>query len=185
MPFSKILTDEMENCQKCGLCDQRTKVVIGQGNKNAKVLLVGEAPGKQEDLEGIPFVGRSGKLLDSIMGEFGFSRETNVYIANMVKCRPPENRDPTPKEVSCCIHYLHRQIEELNPQIVVCVGRIAAQQLISRDFKITKQHGEFFSINNRIYTATLHPAAILRNIKQKPLSQDDFGKIYALLNKNT
>ena len=167
------LKAEVCDCTKCHLCQSRTNTVFGVGNPDAKILFVGEAPGENEDLQGQPFVGRSGKLLDELLAEVGFSRNDNIYIANMLKCRPPKNRDPKPSEQAACLHFLEEQIEKINPKIVVCVGRIAAQKLILKDFKVTSQHGTFVEKDGRLYTATYHPAAILRNIHQKPYAQDD------------
>lgn len=167
------LKRECEECTACELHTVRTNIVFGIGNENADILFIGEAPGENEDLQGQPFVGRSGKLLDELLAEVGFSRNDNIYIANMLKCRPPKNRDPKPSEQAACLHFLERQIEMINPKIVVCVGRIAAQKLISKDFKVTSQHGTFVEKDGRLYTATYHPAAILRNIHQKPYAQED------------
>ena len=165
------------NCNKCPLCKTRDNIVFGEGVSDADVLIIGEGPGANEDREGRPFVGRSGKLLDEVMNEVGLSREKNVYIANMVKCRPPENRDPKPAEKEQCIDYLKAQIEIINPKIIVCLGRVSASYFLGKDFKVTKDHGKFYEIDGRKITATFHPAAILRNINQKPLFLEDFQKI--------
>ncbi len=171
------LKTECENCKKCPLCETRTQVVFGEGVGNADVLIIGEGPGANEDLEGRPFVGRSGKLLDSMLADVGLGRDKNVYIANMVKCRPPENRDPKTSEKNECISYLLKQIEIINPRIVVCLGRVSASYFLGQDFKVTRQHGEFYEIDGRTFVATYHPAAILRNINQKPLMEADLLKI--------
>ena len=171
------LYDECVRCTKCELHNSRTNVVFGIGNSDADIMLVGEAPGEKEDLYAQPFVGRSGKLLDEMLNSVGFDRQRNIYIANMLKCRPPKNRDPQPIEQQLCICWLEKQIEIINPKIIVCVGRISAQKLIDKDFKVTKQHGEFVEKNGRLYTATYHPAAILRNIKNKPFAVDDWNRI--------
>lgn len=164
-------------CEKCSLCEGRTQVVFGGGNENADILLIGEAPGANEDLEGKPFIGRSGKLLDSMLEEAGLSREKNIYITNMAKCRPPENRDPKPAETAVCLEWLSKQLEIIKPKIVVCVGRISAQKMIDKGFKVTQQHGEFVEKDGVFYTATYHPAAILRNINNKPYAIADWKKI--------
>ncbi len=179
-----LMFDSMEalrasalNCEKCGLAKTRTNVVFGVGNEKAKVMFVGEGPGQNEDLKGEPFVGRAGELLDKMLLAAGFSRETNIYIANMVKCRPPENRDPTPAEVDSCIGYLRDQFRLIKPKYIVCLGRVAAQHLIAPDFKVTKSHGEFILKNGVYMMATFHPAALLRNPNNKPAAFDDFLKL--------
>ena len=171
------LRAELLNCQKCRLCEQRTNVVFGTGPENARVMLIGEGPGQREDELGEPFVGRAGILLDKMMDAVGLSRQTNVFIANMVKCRPPQNRDPQPDETETCLPYLREQFKLIRPKIIVCLGRIAAQRLISPDFKVTKQHGEFFDQKGTLMMGTLHPAAILRNPNQKPAAFEDWLKL--------
>ncbi|MBP1556320.1 MAG: uracil-DNA glycosylase [Oscillospiraceae bacterium] len=171
------LRAELLNCQKCRLCEQRTNVVFGTGPENARVMLIGEGPGQREDELGEPFVGRAGILLDKMMDAVGLSRQTNVFIANMVKCRPPQNRDPQPDETETCLPYLREQFKLIRPKIIVCLGRIAAQRLISPDFKVTKQHGEFFDKKGTLMMGTLHPAAILRNPNQKPAAFEDWLKL--------
>lgn len=178
------LKKECEACRRCELCESRNNIVFGIGNENADIMLIGEAPGENEDIQGQPFVGRSGKLLDEMIGEYGLSRDKNIYIANMLKCRPPKNRDPKPSEQNLCIEWLDRQIEIIDPKIIVCVGRIAAQRLIGKDFKVTKQHGEFVEINGRLYTGTYHPAAILRNINNKPIALNDWKIIRETAERN-
>lgn len=168
------LQDQCKNCRACGLCETRHNVVFGVGNEQAEVLFIGEGPGENEDLQGEPFVGRGGQLLDKMLEAVGLSRKHNIYIANMVKCRPPKNRDPLPEEQAACAGWLARQIEILQPKIVVCLGRIAAFHFISPDFKVTKQHGQFFQKNGRLYMGMFHPAAILRNPNQKPEAFADF-----------
>ena len=145
-------------CQRCGLCETRTHVVFGQGVPDAEVLFVGEGPGANEDAQGLPFVGRS----------------KNIYIANIVKCRPPENRDPAPEESAACLPWLRMQFRLLRPKIVVCLGRIAAQQMIGKDFSVTRDHGKFFDKQGTLFMATLHPAALLRNPKSKISAFEDF-----------
>ncbi len=169
-----------KRCEKCALCDTRTNVVFGVGNKNARVLFVGEGPGENEDLQGEPFVGRGGQLLDVMLEIIGLDRKKNVYIANIVKCRPPKNRDPLGVEQEACIGWLREQIRLLRPEIVVCLGRIAAQVLIKPDFKITSEHGKFFDVDGVTYTALYHPAALLRDPRKKP---DTFVDLKALQEK--
>lgn len=168
------LRESLINCQKCGLCQKRTNVVFGIGPETARVMLIGEGPGQHEDLQGEPFVGRSGQLLDKMLDAVGLSRNKNIFIANMVKCRPPENRDPLPEETEACLPFLREQVRLLRPKIIVCVGRISAQRLISPDFKVTKQHGEFFDKNGVLMMGTLHPAALLRSPGQKPAAFEDW-----------
>ena len=173
--------DELENkcqsCTKCDLCKGRTNLVFGIGKKDADIMLIGEGPGENEDLQGEPFVGRSGKLLDKFLESVGLSRNKNVYIANMVKCRPPQNRDPKPEEQEMCIGWLREQFKVIRPKIIVCVGRISAQKLISPDFRVTRQHGEFIEKNGVLMMGTYHPAAILRNPNNKEQAFADWLKV--------
>lgn len=179
MKYSKWqeLKDACMGCQNCPLGATRTNLVFGTGNENAEVLFVGEGPGENEDLQGEPFVGRGGKLLDKYLEAIDLSRDKNIYIANMVKCRPPHNRDPKPEEQEECIKWLREQFRLLRPKIIVCLGRISAQKLISPDFKVTKQHGEFFEKGGVLMMGTFHPAALLRNPNQKPAALEDFIKL--------
>lgn len=179
MKFSnwQELKDACMGCQNCPLGATRTNLVFGTGNENAEVLFVGEGPGENEDLQGEPFVGRGGKLLDKYLEAIDLSRDKNIYIANMVKCRPPHNRDPKPEEQEECIKWLREQFRLLRPKIIVCLGRISAQKLISPDFKVTKQHGEFFEKGGVLMMGTFHPAALLRNPNQKPTALEDFIKL--------
>lgn len=171
------LTELMKKCSictDCPLCENRNNVVFGTGKTDADIMFIGEAPGEKEDLSGEPFVGRGGVLLDEMIAEIGLNRDKNIYIANSVKCRPPKNRDPLPLEQKACLHWLEEQIEIIDPKIVVCVGRISAMRFIKKDIKIMKEHGQFFEKNGRLYMPVLHPAAILRNINNKPLAMADF-----------
>jgi len=161
-------------CTKCDLAKTRTNVVFGMGNEKAEVLFIGEGPGEQEDLKGQPFVGRSGQLLDKMLSSIHLNRDKNIYIGNMVKCRPPGNRDPKPSEQQTCIGYLENQIKLMQPKIIVCLGRIAAQKLIGQDFKVTKDHGKWFTHDGIYMMGMFHPAAILRNQSQKPDAFKDF-----------
>lgn len=170
------LQKECENCKKCELCQSRTNLVFGMGNKNADIMLIGEAPGQNEDLQGKPFVGRSGQLLDKFLESIGLSRD-DIYIANMLKCRPPENRDPKPSEQELCIDWLREQFKIINPKIIVCVGRISAQRLIDKNFRVTKEHGIFFEKKGVLFMGTYHPAAILRNPNNKPYALEDWQKV--------
>ena len=171
----------VQTCRACRLCETRTNVVFGVGNPHARVMLIGEGPGQHEDEQGEPFVGRAGQLLDKMMDAVGLSRQKNVYIANMVKCRPPQNRDPAPDETEACLPYLREQVRAISPLVIVCLGRIAAQRLIAPDFRVTRQHGEFFDKNGTLMMGTLHPAALLRNPRQKPEAFEDWLKLRELL----
>lgn len=173
--------DELERdcreCKKCGLCSGRTNLVFGYGNKNAEVMFIGEGPGEQEDLQGKPFVGRSGKLLDKYLEHIGLDRDKNIFIGNMVKCRPPQNRDPKPEEQETCLFWLREQVRLIRPKIIVCLGRISAQKLIKPDFRVTVEHGVFFDKNGTLMMGTFHPAALLRNPNQKGDALEDFLKL--------
>lgn len=169
------------SCENCRLCETRIQAVLGAGNKKAPILLIGEGPGENEDKQGIPFVGRGGQLLDKLLFHVDLSREKDVYITNIVKCRPPKNRNPMPDEQEACMDYLRSQTAFIRPKIIVCLGRIAACKLISPDFKVTTQHGQFFERNNVLLTATFHPASVLRNPSQRPLVVNDFIAIKAKL----
>lgn len=160
-------------CTKCRLCETRTNVVFGTGDRNADILFIGEGPGEQEDLQGEPFVGRSGKLLDQYLESVSLSR-SQVYIANIVKCRPPENRDPRADEEEACIDYLRAQVKLLKPKIIVCLGRVAAMKIIRPDFKITAERGTWTERGTILMTATFHPAAVLRDPRKKSDMMLDF-----------
>lgn len=170
--------EELENitkgCKKCHLCEKAKQVVFGKGSYNAPVMLVGEAPGADEDEQGIPFVGRAGQLLDKILAAAGIS---DVYIANVVKCRPPENRLPTREEVEACWPYLVRQIELLKPRIIVCLGALATQQLVHPQAKITMVHGKIYTKGGIKIVPTFHPAALLRDPNKKKPCWNDFKVI--------
>ena len=154
-------------CRACPLADTRTNVVFGVGNRMTDVLFIGEGPGEQEDLQGEPFVGPAGKLLDVMLDVIDLDR-TKVYIANIVKCRPPRNRDPLNLEQDACIGYLRAQTALIRPKIIVCLGRIAAQRLIDKDFRITRQHGQWFERNGIQMMAIYHPSALLRDPSRRP-----------------
>ncbi len=162
------------DCRACALAATRQNVVFGVGVPNAEILFIGEGPGANEDKEGLPFVGAAGQLLDAMLEAVGLSREHNVYIANIVKCRPPQNRDPAPEEQEACIGWLKKQVALLRPKIIVCLGRVAAQRIIDPDFKVTRQHGQFIERKGVYMMGTYHPAALLRNQAQKPDAFADF-----------
>ena len=167
------------SCQKCGLAETRHHVVFGTGPRDAEVMCIGEGPGENEDLQGLPFVGRGGQLLDEMLELIDLSRDQNVYIANMVKCRPPHNRDPLNTEQDACIGYLRNQVALIRPKIIICLGRIAALRLIKPDFKITKEHGQWFEKSGVHMTALFHPAAILRDPSRRPETFVDLKGIQA------
>ncbi|MEE1061695.1 MAG: uracil-DNA glycosylase [Ruminococcus sp.] len=171
------LKNACANCQKCELCKTRNNVVVGVGNEKADVMFIGEGPGENEDLQGEPFVGRAGKLLDKMLAAVDLDRNTNIYIANIVKCRPPQNRDPKPEEQEMCIDWLRAQVKMIKPKIIVCLGRIAAAKIIKPDIKITKEHGMWFEKGGIEMMAMLHPAALLRDPRKKPEAFDDFLKL--------
>ena len=156
-----------KSCNRCPLCETRHNVVFGVGPRNADVLFVGEGPGEQEDLQGEPFVGPAGKLLDDMLSIIDLSRE-NCYIANIVKCRPPRNRDPLETEQDACIAFLRNQTALLQPKIIVCLGRIAAMRLIRPDFRITREHGTWTEKSGVWMTALYHPSALLRDVSKRP-----------------
>lgn len=160
------LYEKCAACRACSLCETRTNCVFGTGNPNADLMFVGEAPGEQEDLSGTPFVGRAGQLLDKFLYAVDIPRE-DVYIANILKCRPPKNRDPLPAEEDACIEYLREQVRLIRPKIIVCLGRISAMRLIKPDFKITKEHGQWFEKGQFLMTAVYHPALLLRDPRRK------------------
>ena len=168
------LRAECLKCEKCGLCATRHNVVFGVGNPRTDVLFIGEGPGENEDLKGEPFVGRGGQLLDKMLSVVDLSRDKNIYIANMVKCRPPQNRDPEEEEVAACRQWLQKQIEFIDPKIIVCLGRVAAIRFIDPNFKVTKEHGQFFEKDGSLVMGTMHPAALLRNPHSKPAAMEDF-----------
>ena len=170
------------NCQKCELAKTRQNVVFGVGPTNAEVLFVGEGPGGQEDLLGEPFVGPAGQLLDDMLSIIGLGRH-NCYIANIVKCRPPQNRDPLPVEQDACIGYLRAQTKLLQPKIIVCLGRISAMKLIKDDFKITKEHGQWFEQGGIRFMALYHPSALLRDVSKRPETFRDLKTLQKMVLK--
>lgn len=174
----KQLEEEVLHCRSCQLCNTRTQSVFGKGSFSPTVLFVGEAPGEQEDREGKPFVGPAGKLLDLYLEFIGLEPE-EYYVANILKCRPPHNRDPLPEEEEACLPYLRGQLKLLQPKILVCLGRIAAKRIISPDFRITKQRGIWYDLGGLRVMATYHPSALLRDPAKKEEALADFKKIAA------
>lgn len=180
MSIFEELKTKCAACKACELYKTRTNSVFGTGNENADVLFVGEAPGEKEDLSGIPFVGAAGKLLDKYLYAVDIKRD-QVYIANILKCRPPNNRDPKPEEEEACLPFLREQVKLMQPKIIICLGRISAMKLIKPDFKITKEHGQWFKKGNYLMTAVYHPAALLRDPRKKEDMLRDMQNIKAKL----
>ncbi len=162
----ETLESACQSCRKCPLGATKTNTVFGTGNKNAKLMFIGEAPGEQEDLSGIPFVGRAGKLFDQYLEAVGIARD-EVYIANMLKCRPPKNRDPLGSEQDVCIDYLREQVRLIKPKLIVCLGRISAMRLIRPDYRITAEHGKWIEKGDFLITAVYHPSLLLRDPRKK------------------
>lgn len=160
-------------CTRCGLCETRKNVVFGVGNKQADIVFIGEGPGEQEDLTGVPFVGPAGKLLDEMLCIIDLDRNKNCYIANIVKCRPPQNRDPMEIEQEACIGYLRNQVALIRPRIIVCLGRVASMKLIRYDYKISREHGQWVEKNGIWMTGIYHPSALLRDVSKRPETFDD------------
>ncbi len=176
----------VKRCERCFLSKNRTKVVFGEGNENAEIIFIGEGPGYNEDKIGRPFVGRAGQLLDKMLGAINLKRE-DVYIANIVKCRPPNNRNPLEEESNTCIEFLRWQVKIIDPTIIVCLGAIAAKNIIDKDFKITKDRGNWINRGKYSIIATYHPAALLRDEGKKKEAWEDFKNIkrkYEKINTN-
>lgn len=163
-------------CRGCALHETRHNLVFGVGREDAEIMFIGEGPGEQEDLKGIPFVGPAGQLLDTMLEIIDLSRD-KVYIANMVKCRPPRNRDPLNLEQDACAQWLKRQIQLVDPKIIICLGRIAAIGMIDPEFRITREHGQWFERDGRLYMATYHPSALLRAPAKRPEAFEDLRSL--------
>ena len=170
------LKEFVDHCRRCPLCETRNRPVMGKGNLSSPILFLAEAPGRNEDRDGIPFTGRSGQLFDRLLREIGMNRE-EIYLTNLVKCHPPENRDPRPEEQEQCIPYLKYETLLLRPKIIVCLGRIAAQRIIRPDYRITREHGVLLERKQVWLTAVYHPSAVLRDESKLPEIQEDFHKI--------
>jgi DNA polymerase len=171
-----ILKTECASCRACPLCEGRHNLVFGVGNEHADLMFIGEGPGEQEDLQGLPFVGPAGKLLDAMLEMIDLDR-SRIYIANMVKCRPPHKRDPQANEMAACLSWLDRQIALVDPRLIVCLGRISAMALIREDFRITREHGLWFDKDGRRILATFHPSALLRDVSRRPEAFMDLREI--------
>ncbi len=172
------LRNEILLCRKCELSITRNHVIFGEGNSNAGIMIIGEAPGKDEDIQGRPFVGRSGELLDKIVNACGFTRREHIFISNIVKCRPPGNRIPTPHEASVCLPWLVNQIEIINPKILVLLGATALKYMAGDSYKITRDHGKWIDLHKRIAMPVYHPAALLRDPSLKRDTWEDFKRIF-------
>lgn len=170
------LNEECLHCTKCELYQTRNNVVFGVGCRDTDIMFIGEGPGEQEDLKGEPFVGHAGKLLDDMLSIIDLDREV-CYIANIVKCRPPHNRDPYEDEQDACISYLRNQVALIKPKIIVCLGRVAAMRIIDPQFRITRQHGTWLERNGIYMTAIYHPSALLRDPSKRPETFEDLLEI--------
>ena len=168
------------DCQKCKLCTNRKNIVFGQGNKNAKIMFIGEGPGADEDAQGLPFVGKAGKLMDEAFKGIGINRQ-DVYIANIVKCRPPSNRDPEEDEVDICLNYLRNQVILIKPQIIVLLGRIALKNILGNEYNISTARGKWVEKKGIMYMPTWHPAALLRDENKKIDFWKDLKEVYNIV----
>lgn len=171
------LKTEVQHCTKCNLSVNRKQAIFGEGNPNADILIIGEAPGYDEDIVGRPFVGKSGQLLDKILAACGFNRTQHVYISNIVKCHPSQNRVPTPNEAEVCIPYLYKQIEIIDPKILILLGATSLKYMAGTSYRITRDRGKWISINGRFAMPVFHPAALLRNPALKRPTWDDFKEV--------
>ncbi len=170
------LKEKYADCRRCSLYKERTNLVFGDGNPKSKLIFIGEAPGRQEDLEGVPFVGQAGKLLDKILASIGLGRN-DIYIANILKCRPPNNRPPQPEEISACRNILREQLEIIKPELICALGKFAAQTLLNTEEKISVLRGKWFDLKEARLLVTYHPAYLLRNPADKRLVWEDMKKL--------
>lgn len=177
----QTLTEKILRCTRCGLARTRNNVVPGMGVEHPEVLVIGEGPGYDEDMQGKPFVGKAGMLLDKMLNAIQLDRNTNCYIANIVKCRPPENRNPFPDEQDACFSFLEAQIHLLKPKMILCMGKIAIEKLMNESISINSQHGIFYDYNGIPVMATYHPSALLRNEQLKRPAWEDLKKFKAKL----
>lgn len=176
------LCENLTGCEKCRLCEQRKNIVIGEGNPNAQLMFIGEGPGQEEDRQGRPFVGRSGELLTRMIHAIGMER-SEVYICNIVKCRPPQNRNPEPDEAEACLGYLRAQVALVRPKVIVLLGKIACRYTLREEIFVTRDHGRWFERKGTWFMPTFHPSALLRDPTKKRDAWDDFQKIRAKLNE--
>ena len=177
------LEESIIDCNKCKLCQRRTNIVFGVGNKKARIMFIGEGPGADEDRQGEPFVGKAGKLMNLAFQTLGIKRE-EVYIGNIVKCRPPENRDPQEDEVQACINYLRNQVMLVKPEVIVLLGRIALQNILGKEYKITTARGKWIDKKGIHYMPTWHPAALLRDENKKIDFIKDLQEVVEYINEN-
>ena len=173
----ELLKEEILKCTKCGLAKTRNHVIFGEGNIHAGIFIIGEAPGYDEDMQGRPFIGKSGQLLDKILAACGFTRNEHVFISNIVRCRPPGNRVPTPTEVAACIPWILKQIELVDPKILILLGATVLQTMAGPELRITKERGNWINCQNRLAMPVFHPAALLRNPSLKRETWDDYKMI--------
>lgn len=178
-----VVRDKLGDCQRCGLCKERKNIVFGSGSPYAELMFIGEGPGRDEDEQGLPFVGAAGKLLTKMIAAMGWTRET-VYIANIVKCRPPGNREPDPEEIASCLPFLALQIEAIKPQVIVTLGRIATRAITGVDDSMSRMHGKIYDEDKTPIVPTFHPAFLLRTPSGKPYAWRDLKVAMALLKKN-
>ena len=171
------LRDVILQCSKCELAQTRNHVIYGEGSPEAKILIIGEAPGRDEDIQGRPFVGKSGQLLDKILAACGFTREVHVFISNIVKCRPPNNRVPTTNEAALCMPWLQQQIDLLNPEIMILLGATALKYMAGPEHRITRERGQWMLVQGRLAMPVYHPAALLRDPTLKRPTWEDFKKV--------
>ena len=171
------LNEQVQNCKKCNLYKGRNHIVFGEGNLHAPIMIIAEAPGRDEDLQGRPFVGKSGLLLNQILKACGFNREEHVFMSNILKCRPPNNRTPLPEEVKECMPFLVKQIELIDPQILVLLGATALKNMLGSDMRITKVRGKWLDWNGKLTMPVFHPSALLRNPALKRDTWEDFKKV--------
>lgn len=179
----RALREEIGDCRRCKLCKERKNIVFGEGSHDAVLMFIGEAPGREEDIQARPFVGDAGKLLTRLVEKMGFKRE-DVYIGNIVKCRPPLNRDPEEDEIGTCLQFIRRQVEIIAPGVIVSLGRISAQTLIGTKIPISKVRGRFYDYNGIPLMATFHPAYLLRNPKEKWAVWEDAQKVIERLKED-
>tara|TARA_Y100000814_G_C12321676_1_gene398467 strand:+ start:281 stop:1051 length:771 start_codon:yes stop_codon:yes gene_type:complete len=178
------LSNAIENCMRCKLGDTRNHLVFGSGSKNAKLVIIGEAPGAEEDKQGVPFVGRAGQMLTKMIENVIEVPRQEVFICNILKCRPPENRNPEEDEISCCEPYLKKQLEIINPKLILTLGKFASQWLLQSDTPISKLRGRFSSYHGIPCLPTFHPAYLLRNAKQKKFVHEDLLKVKEVYHNN-
>ena len=176
-PQLDLLKADVLGCKKCELSETRNHVIFGEGNVSAKILIIGEAPGRDEDIQGRPFVGTSGQLLDKILSACGFTREEHVFISNIVKCRPPDNRVPTRFEADACIPWLLKQIELIDPKILILLGATALKHMAGPEHRITRERGKWLSLQGRLAMPVFHPAALLHDPRLKRDTWEDYKKI--------